>query len=436
MPQEVRVRGVFHAGAARRARRILGPIATFVGSVALAAGGLTSIVLLVDGPFGVLAALSVWAFVLGGFLIPSIAPFVMANARPRPIESDILCAPGRVRVVDVDYTILARDVVGASTALHEGGYLLSVDSAETGRPHALWLPDAESLDRVRRALGLEHEGTGVVEWAVGRSPELWFGVGAVLSNFLCAGLALPMLLVWPFLRLWPRQWRSATRLALTPGAVKYQPGTHWLQEHAYTHIEEAVYDAGTKTIALHRVQRLRFDAWGPPASPGTVLAYLPVSGLGADEARQVCAQINAAAVRARGDRVARSSALDRIALIRRLDGENARSWLARIGALAASVGAEGYRSAPIEAEDLQRVAEDPDEAAEDRVAAGRMFLRATSAQRGVGPEDPGVRVRVDAALATLRARPERVRLALDAPEDAAGDAIEEIAREKRLRMAP
>lgn len=323
------------------------------------------------------------------------------RGRPKGQTVDLDVLPGEVRATEGGFVVRARDVIGASTAPLAGKLLLSLETKDAAAPHALLFDDLESLESVRRALGLQHGGTGAVAWPVKHGTLRWFGIIGALTAMVCTGVNMLMMLAWPFLLAWPRKTASGERVGLTAAGV-----THGGVTYPYDWIEGATATGIPKSLTLWRA--------------GQMYANIPCPALAIDEIERVAAQINAAARRARGEVVHRESALERLALVRRGASEPRRSWLARLEALSSSVGADNYRAAPVGIEDLWKLAEDSDEPVENRVGAARMLLRAR------GPE---VRARVDAALANVREPETRLRVALEAPPDVAGEVLENLEAE-------
>lgn len=344
------------------------------------------------------------------FVLPTATHLYLGfRGRPRARDVELVCAPGEIRTADGSFVLRAKDVVGASTAPHDGRLLLHVEDRTSPGPHALLFDDLASLDEARRSLGLLHGGTGAVEWPVRRSVSRVFGIIGAASAVACGGVNLLMLFAWPFLAAWPKKMASGERIGLGPAGV-----THGGVTYPYTWIDGATVVPTPRAITLWRA--------------GQPYASIPCPNLDPSECERVASQVNAAARRARGEVVHRESALERLTQIKRAAGEPARAWLGRLEALAASVGADNYRAAPIGVDDLWRIAEDADEGTSARVGAARLLLRARGPEAGP---------RIATALANLREPEERVRIAVEAPIDQAEAVIDGFEPEEPLahRMA-
>lgn len=398
-----RVRATLHRAAPSPRSGVLLSIASIVATCATSVLAFVAMSAQLEGP-GVLGLLAAF------FVLPTAAHLYLAfRGRPRAREVELLCGPGEVRTADGSFVLRARDVVGASTAPHQGRVLLHVEDRTSPGPHTLLFEDLASLDEARRSLGLLHGGTGAVEWPVRRSVSRVFGIIGAVSALACGGLNVLMLFAWPFLAAWPKKMASGERVGIGATGV-----THGGVTYPYTWVDGATFVATPRAITLWRA--------------GLPYASIPCPNLEPEECERVVSQINAASRRARGEVVHRESALDRLTQIQRAPGEPARAWLGRLEALVASVGADNYRAAPIGVDDLWRIAEDADEGTAARVGAARLLLRARGPE--VGP-------RIATALANVREPEAKVRIAVEAPIDQAEAVIDafEADEPQALRMA-
>jgi hypothetical protein len=389
-----------------RARRIALAVAANVAAFASVAAIFVAIALqgrssTSEGPLFTL----LMAGFFGAYLGPALFHLLFAfGPRPSGREVDVELLPGAVRVAATGHTILAKDVLGATSALYGGRYLLHVEERHAPGPHAFVVEQESDLVALRAALGVGHDGDGAVEWPLTRDASWIFAVVGAASTFMCSGMALPLLLAWPFLRAKPRFARPRNVLAMLPSGVDVR-GAHPAQ---------IPYAAVHSAAVLDTPRALQIKG-----ADGALLAHIPASTLRRDDMLMLAAQLELAGRRARGEHTQRASALERLSAIRR-GGQNAREWLARLDASGHLIARDGYRASPLDVEDLWRVAEDPSESFEDRIAAGRFLLKA---------QGDHARVRVDDTLKNVHADPKRVRVALDAPPDEAAIAFEEATAE-------
>lgn len=377
---------------ARRVRVGYAAAVTAISTAALVIGAM------VNGPFPLF------------FFFPGIAPLLLAfGLRPGARESELEITPGAVRERGrMGLHLRARDVLGMTTCLHENGYAITVQLRHDPAPHTIIVPDIETLDRVRQALGGGHDGTGVVAWPLQRDQrDVGLLVAAGISSMMCMGvIGMALTAAIPFLRAFPKHAANLPSVALAEAGLTWRWGG--LVVYPYAAIAQCTYQPASKGLLL--------------ISTSGQQALIPIPQLGMDQALVLASQVNAAARRARGERVLRDSALERVRALRRNEAEPIKSWLGRLEGLAASLNGDNYRSAPISADDLWHIAQDPDESFEDRAGAGRVLIKAMG---------PGARVRVEEALANTRAPEKRVRVVLEDDIDAAADAIAEDMLEKR-----
>ncbi len=313
-----------------------------------------------------------------------------ARFAPRGVELEL--RPGEVRVkgsLFLAQTVRARDVIGASTACHPEGFVVSVQTTRRD-PHPLsfLVRTAEDASALRAALGIGHDGTGEIAWrteeplnvAVGRvfgwvafavlasclvlswshellgAPELsgtfWVGLGLVYGS-------LP-LLVSLLMRLWTPPTR---RVLLRPGGL-----------HVATSAEPACLGYLDLTRVSRQARELIFVARN-----GTTLSV--AAGLSPpEELDVVVAQLESARRRAAGEGLARPEIGHRLAMLER-GGDPVPSWLIRLDGLAAGLVAGGYRSSHLDREALWIAMEDPDTPSELRLATARVLGRIEPRQR-------------------------------------------------------
>jgi hypothetical protein len=307
----------------------------------------------------VVCALLAVAFIILGNAAVGIAHMFAFTPKARDVE--LTCHKGMVE--GPGFRLRAADIVGASTArLGTRGYLLSVETASGGIPHAIELETRAELDEVRRALGVARDGTRGLRWATGRPPRFWAGLGVAIASLALSPLGMFVVWILPFFA--SPSSVGAAQVVLLPHGIRWREGPHAMEVHF------ADVASVSASVAGLLVQRRS----GP-------VALIPTGSLPAAHQAFLVAQIQNAAERARHvDDDARG--------ILRRGAEGEAQWLARIDSLRDA----GYRSAGVDHGELWRIAADPDASLEERIAAGRLLTRA---------ETPEGRVRVAATLADL-----------------------------------
>lgn len=357
---------------------------------------------------GAALGLWAWAYAVLALVAPLVASLVPTHhARSRDAELafgagyvDVLGAGSRTQ------RIHARAIVGASTAQTARGVLLTLSLARRASPTMIEVEDETQAERIRRALGVGHEGFGTVGWQTERSgaAKAGFAGQAMLAalgviyalvgasdvalieillqgiHFFLVGAALTLHGAISSLRAAPFEPVSMTadgvRLWTPAGPI----GLPYGQIHDVRVEPECVAfvgPPGTREVSVPRARR----AWGR-------------DGLSDEAGAGLRAQIRSAAARARGLGKQKDDLAGRLELLRRSSGEGARDWLVRLDAAGHMLGAgTGYRGQTLDVHELWAVLEDPDADGELRTAAARV-LRSSG--------QPDARVRIDAAVAATR----------------------------------
>ncbi|MFO0663516.1 MAG: hypothetical protein U0174_06170 [Polyangiaceae bacterium] len=348
------------------------------------------IAMLPDG-FGGLLALAGW------LLLPVLTHvFFMVKPRPRARVTRVECHPGHVRLGS-GVVFKPADVIGASTTRHEGKYLVHLYIRGASAPHAFTFDSEEAVGKFRKSLGLKHDGTGTLEWAMSKGSELWLGVIAGIASLLC-GLSSAFLLLWTFLSY--RSLRGTRLMAMSSEGLFIPP----IAGHVGTHIRFA--DIASVEVVKGGSGLLLMTTAGHPIR-------LPSNQISDVEWARIAAQLEAASRRARGERTERERPIERVMQIQRADGEPIGSWLARLEA--ASLHSD-YRGGALDPTELMRVTEDLDEAPLNRLAAARLLRRTTEEGR----------VRIDEALANIPVPERLVRIALESEGGSAAEAFAEV----------
>ena len=336
------------------------------------------------------------------FFVPApVLLLYMLKLTPRPRNSTLEIGPGIVRE--------------QRPCSHQDGYAMTVQLRRDPAPHTFIVKDEAALLRLRDALGGGHDGGGLIGWPMQRDPRevMLTAVGMGASAFCLGFLGAVFAFVFAFTRAFPQPPQKVESILLTEQGLVWNFGGARL--FPYAMIGRA-----------SRIGKLLFLDPSKRTGGGADHVTIPLKSLSDEEIDLLISQLNSAIRRARGERTLRDSALERVQVLKRHDGEPIKEWLVRLSAVAASLRGNDYRSAPVSAEDLWRIAGDPDETFEDRTAAGRVLLKAQ------GPE---VRVRVEAALASSRAPEERIRIALDDDIDLATNALtEDVLERKKLAL--
>ncbi len=321
--------------------------------------------------------------ILACFALLTLGLLTPARFAPRQVTLEI--RPGEVQVKGsplLAQTVLARDVIGASTARHGEGFVVSVQTTRRD-PHPLsfLVETAEDASRLRTALGIGHDGTGEIAWRTEEPSGVrtgnvlaWiafavFSMFLVLpgpsqdtSNFLViSGLmygTLPLLFALMRLKKTP-----TNRVILRPEAL-YLPTLsgpvcigYWDLASVSRHAKMLFFTL--KSGATFSVEAKLF----PPEELDVLIAQL-------ENARR----------RAAGEVIARQEVGHRLAMLER-GSAPVPSWLARLDGLAAGLAGGGYRSSHLDREALWIAMEDPDTPSELRLATARILGRIEPRQR-------------------------------------------------------
>jgi hypothetical protein len=267
----------------------------------------------------------------------------------------------------VSQHIAARQVCAASSAATERGVSLAlVRNVRSDRPIVIEVATREDAATLRRALGIGVRGFGPVSWPATT------GWGVLLLRAV-AGIGL-----------------IGMALAILLGPIELALGL------ALPVVPLSFY-------------ALAWTLSGPPAGRAT-----------AQEREQAAAHARSAAERAVEDGSVAGDAT--LAPLARVHGEDARSWLERVDAMAASlVEDEGYRRIGLDPADLRDTLGDPDASPSLRAVAARVLAR-------VAPDE--ARRRIADALAVERDADTRarIRIALEEDVDTAARGLDRVER--------
>ena len=344
-------------------------------------------------------------------------------------SAKLSCGPGYVDVTNagvLSQRIRAKDITGASTALHESKVTLALSRKHRGgMPVTLELDSMEDVRKVREALAVGHDGYGTLMWPVGpgssERPQRWLSVVAAVLGFgLAVGSlfdlegSMVVLAIFGFvatlaiallLRLTGRK-DVPPYVAMRADGIHVFRNNNWqlIPYASVAHVEE--HDRSF-SVYLH--------GGAPPIEVEAPPTSFFVRGLSARERKLVVAQILSAAQRAPGRAAPRPEAVTRIDVLKR-GGASARDWFARLDLTADTMRASGYRGGgAIDPQDLWTLVEDPDADAELRAGAARVLARSQE----------GARVRIDTLVEAVRdeADQKMFRIALSPATDA-GEELE------------
>jgi hypothetical protein len=366
------------------------------------------------GPFA--SATSVLLGVASVMSIQVAAMLPLRQTKRRPAE--LACGAGFVEVRSAgtrNQRIVAKDIVGATTARDGDKVLLTLAHLKRDQPITFEVESEAQAEELRRALGIGHSGFGMVGWkshatgnarsaligrllstllglfvvavALGGSPEAALGVGLVASNIIFVGLVLSLV--------------GFFSKASEPSIVMTADGLRLFTPRGWFNLPYA-----SVSDVEDRKRALVFKVPAPFFEVGVETSGPLFGGMSPEDRRGLMAQVRSAAYRARGYGPQKDDVTGRIDQLRR-SGESPRDWLARLDMAGRMLGAgPGYRGHSLDTEDLWAVLEDPDADGELRAAAARVLRHAPL---------PNARQRIDAALATVRdeATVKRLRIAID-----------------------
>ncbi len=359
--------------------------------------------------------------------LASLVTLLAYDVRPRrgPRRGSIECHPSSVRIEGVG-TLKARDIVGATTARHDGSVsLVLARKRRAGAPIILDLPDDAALASVSKSLGLGHHGFGEVSAVLKASPADVYGlISGIVALPLLVGLMLTdsytmvePLRAFATLAVCSCMFAGLLRLgSVAPKIVLTQGGVYLGTRHiAFPSV------AGGTFVPFHAIEniavsngRLEITVRLEAHEGHTTKLTIPVSssqwmrkGMSEQELQRIMAQVRAAADRAHGNFVMKHEPEALAGQLRRAPTESMREWLARIDTL--GVGTVGYRTAQIDVAELWTILEDPEAEADLRSASARLLSR-------IAPED--ARTRVADVLETVRDGDVRARIAASVDDDA------------------
>ncbi len=368
-------------------------------------------------------AAAVFCLAFAALIMPS--PVLRLRARAGRLR----CLPGAVEVTKAgvaSQTLRARDLVGATTASVRGK--ISLVLAHRKRrlaPVVLELSSRAELDAVCRSLGIGHHGFGQVGWGVRRGKGSALEVTMrMLTSMLLVFFPVAMLIGGD---LWDGLGGLAALAAMGAGALAagaWAIGTG-VAPSVYMDPSGLSYGTGVRRRqvsfgAIHRLELMADDIHvvtdsGEHGQQHDWLHAPPSrfarEGMSAEEREHAFAQMEAAVERAHGRFVLKEEAASTVDVLRRNEGEPAGAWLARLDALSAVVGVQGYRGGALEVVDVERVLADPEAPADMRAGAARVLRRVGS------PDD--VRVRIADVLSATREPSVRKRIAAAIDDDIA-----------------
>ncbi|HVJ90865.1 MAG TPA: hypothetical protein VM580_13765 [Labilithrix sp.] len=359
------------------------------------------------------------------------------QSRPRTAELD--CGPGYIQVKGASLRsqrIVAKDIVGATTARTASSVLLTLQHRHRAHPITLQLSSEAEAEKIRHALGIGHSGFGVVSWrtqtdstdrasfvgrimallwslatimmTLGVSSEAGLGVGILFGMFGVVGAMVGLAGLGSASAL-PTVIMSAEGLRLhTPRGWFTVP---------YGNVQEIE----------ERGQHIFFKVPEPYWSVAVERSHRFAGGPSKNEREVMIAQIKAAAQRAHGFGPQKNDVTGRVDVLRR-NGETARDWLSRLDMAGQMLSAgPGYRGNTLDVEDLWAILEDPDADADLRAAAARVLRHA--------PTD-NARIRIDAAVAAVRDETtnRRLRIAVSDDLDEASKELALLDAESRERV--
>ncbi len=401
-------------------------------------------------PAAVLVAAALFgglSFAYIGFLLAlaviASSTLAMIPLRQRaPVPATLTLGPGYVKVNATKLrspVIHAKDIVGASTARTDAGFALSLGRKGRDTPTTIVVPTEAEVDRLRLALGVGHGGHGTLSWwtAPTQAQRSAFS-GRVVSTlsiisvlaaaaFASDGPFVALASVVAFFAVPVGLILSAvgsSRNVTFPDVEMTGAGIRLMTTTGPFLLPYAYYNG----FVLER-DHLVFEV-PPPWGSVRVAAREPFRGSGVSDADVAIlrAQLDGAALRARGFGRTKEEVAGRVEMLRR-GRESMRDWLARLDMVGQTLSTgPGYRGQSLDAEDLWTVLEDPDAEGEMRMAAARVLRHVN---------DPKVRVRIDAAAAAIRDEHdnERVRVAAQESLEEAVHALDQLEnRRARLMM--
>lgn len=387
-----------------------------------------------------------WALVVGSLLAWLVGPLVRAKSWRAPASVEV----GRGEVVVRlkrrfglrTVRVRPGSVLGASTARLRGGRVsLALQLSGRPRPLCLELDDDRAAKEICRALDVGHGGFGWLEWPLRASTgerrlraarlagaavllvlAAWIDSGAVLAwlAVLIFGACAPFVLA----HAGSAKRRDNGRVILQANGLALADRAEPLGRVSYGDLSRVTREPSALVLAASQrdgaPQALRLalgSDWGLAAGPTD------------DELTHVVAQIRGASARARGEGAPRPEHDEALESLKRA-GEDARSYIARLDALASQLArGSSYRGGALDVADLWNALEDPDCDAEVRGAAARVLVR-------VAPSEAAERVDGFVASARDDRAKKRLRIALVDNADEAGAALDELIAEETPEARP
>jgi hypothetical protein len=386
-----------------------------------------------------------YAGMLIGLAVIASSGAALLQLRQAPAEGSLDLGPGRVKIAAgrLRAAIHAREITGASTAKTERGYALTLARKGRATPTTLEVETEAEVDRLRIALGVGHGGHGALAWwtAPSQSQRSAFGgriTSLVVTTALLAAVAyresdgdgsFGFLALASFIGF----------MAIPIGLILSALGASKLPAPSVEMTAEGIRLTTTRgPFLLPYVYYAGFERQGDhlvfpvPAPWGqvSVLASAPTRGAGVtdDDLAILRAQLDGAALRARGFGRTKEEVAGRVETLRR-GRESARDWLSRLDMVGQTLmSGAGYRGQSLDAEDLWMVLEDPDAEEDLRTAAARILRHVAS---------PDAKVRIAAAVAAIRDEDlnERVRVVAEEPLEEAVVVVDEIEKRRWGKMA-
>ena len=332
------------------------------------------------------------------------------------------CGAGVVRVRGAgtrDCALRAAEITGATTAHKDGTYRLTVAHVSRPGPITLEVRTLAELHTLCRTLGIGHHGYGHIEW------EAFPTVGNVFESLLrlvstAAFLAWPAALAADNEDMIVLSALTAIGAALTAGlftvfrlgaarnvVTMHRGGFYFGAGHRFEQVDYRDID-GIMVDSRHLVLHVRKpDGSFVFRKVEAATSFLAPEGVSPAEREILVELLTAATNRAHGHAVPKDEVSETIEPLRRRRGEHADPWLARVDAMASTLGG-GYRGSTFSRDDLWHALEDPEADPDLRAAAARVLAR-------VAPDE--LKLRVETVLEAEHDQKTRIRIAAVVNED-------------------
>ena len=307
----------------------------------------------------------------------------------------------------------ASDITGATTAHGNGKFRLTLAHLSRPGPITLEVRTLEELRDLCRTLGIGHHGYGHIEW------EAFATLGHVIESLLRL-VSAAAFLAWPVAILADNEdmmvlaGLTAFGAALTAGlftvfrvgaarnvVTMHRGGLYYGGGHTFEHLDYPSIE-GVMVDERHVVLRVKKPDGGFALKKiEAAKSFLAPEGISAAEREILIELLTAAADRAHGRALPKDEVSETIEPLRRRHGEHAAPWLARVDAMASSLGG-GYRGSTFSRADLWHALEDPEADPDLRAAAARVLAR-------VAPDE--LKVRVGTVLESEHDEKTRIRIA-------------------------